>query len=222
VVYPRRLGPRLLVALALLVALPFLLQDPHYVVRQYQLWYERVGHGDDNRRFWPLAVSYRDLWLILRAWEVPVSLPLYKGLQLAGAATCAVLTLLATLRLKQGRETLFVALSLATAWMLLLGPAPESCTYVLAVPTLAAWLLHTADGRNHAANCLAVWAYGLLLLCVFAGSYSPTIKLYQASGLQPLGVGLYIVGFVGSLAARLVRPACPAIAGCVLPSSQAA
>src|SRR6185437_12172035 len=110
------------------------------------------------------------------------------------------------------RETLFAVLAMATAWMLLLGPAPESCTYVLAAPSMGAWLIHTADGRNRPAHSLAVAGYGLLIVCVIAGTYSPTIRLYQASGLQPLGVILYSVGLVGTLARRLIRPARPAIA----------
>ena len=211
-VYPKRLGFRLLVALALLAAVPFLMQEPGYVVRQYQLWFGRVAHGDNYRRFWPLADSYRDVWLLIRAWGLPIDLHRYTQLQLAGGGGCAVVTLLAVLRLGQGRETLFTVLAMVTSWMLLLGPAPESCTYVLAAPTMAAWLIHTADGRNRPAHYLAAGGYGLLLLCVVAGTYSPTILLYQASGLQPLGVILYSVGFVGSLAGRLIRPVRPAVA----------
>lgn len=211
-VYPRQLGLRVLVALALLAAMPFLMQDSEYVLRQYRLWYDRVSHGDDYRRYWELVSGYRDLWLLIRAWELPVTLRQYTLLQLAGAAGCAALTLVATFRLPKGRETLFVVLSLATMWMLLLGPAPESCTYVLAAPTLGVWLLHTADGRNRPGHYLAVCGYGLLILCVIAGTHSPLIRLYQASGLQPLGLILYAIGFVGSIAIRLIRPDRPVVA----------
>ena len=211
-VYPKRLGFRLLIALALLAAVPFLMQEPSYVVRQYQLWFGRVAHGDSYRRFWPLADSYRDVWLLIRAWEMPIDLHRYTQLQLAGGGFCAAVTLAAVLRLGQGRETLFAVLAMVTSWMLLLGPAPESCTYVLAVPTIGTWLIHTADGRNRPAHYLAAGGYGLLLLCVVAGTYSPTIRLYQASGLQPIGVILYSVGFVGTLAGRLIRPVRPAVA----------
>ena len=209
-IYPWRLGPRLLAALALSAALPFLMQEPGYVLRQYQLWFERVAHGDTHRRFWPLAGSYRDVWLLLRAWEVPVGLKFYTRLQLGGGGVCAALVFVAMLRLGRGRETLFAALSMATGWMLLLGPAPESCTYVLVAPTMAAWMLHEADARNRLAHYLTMGGYGLLMLCVVAGTYSPTIRLYQGSGLQPLGVILYSVAFIGSLAGRLFRPALPA------------
>ena len=210
--FPRQLGLRVLLALALLAALPFLMQDPEYVLRQYQLWYDRVSHGDDYRRTWDLVAGYRDLWLLIRAWELPVNLHQYTRLQLAGGGACAALTLLAMLRPRKSRETLFVVLTLATTWMLLLGPAPESCTYVLAAPTLGVWLLHTANGRNRPAHYLAACGYGLLILCVIAGTHSPLIRLYQASGLQPLGLILYGVGFVGSMGFRFLRPARPLVA----------
>jgi Glycosyltransferase family 87 len=211
-VYPRRLGLRLLIGLALVAAVPFLMQDPEYVARQYQLWFGKVADGDNHRRFWPLDAGYRDVWLLIRAWEMPVDLHWYTRLQLAGGASCAVFTFLAILRLGRGRETLFAVLTMAMAWMLLLGPAPESCTYVLAAPTMTVWLVYTAGTRNWPAHYLAVCGYGLLILCVIAGTYSPMIRLYQGSGLQPVGVILYSVGFVGSLAGRLLWPDRPVIA----------
>jgi hypothetical protein len=210
-VYPRQLGLRVLFALALLAVLPFLMQDPEYVLRQYQLWYGRVSHGDSARRYWDLVSGYRDVWQLIRAWELPMTLHQYTRLQLAGGGFCAALTLLAALRLPKSRETLFVVFTLAMIWMLLFGPAPESCTYVLAAPTLGVWLLHTAEGRNRSAHYLSACGYGLLILCVIAGTHSPLIRLYQASGLQPLGLILYGVGFVGSIMDWLLRPNRPVV-----------
>lgn len=223
VVHPKRLGLRLVLALALLAAVPFLMQEPGYVARQYQLWFDRVAHGDTYRRFWTLDAGYRDAWLLIRAWGLPIDLHRYTQLQLAGGGCCAALTLLTVIRLKRGRESLFVAFSMATAWMLVLGPSPESSTYVLAAPTMVAWLIQTADGRNPPAHSLVAIGHGLLVLCAIAGTYSPTIHLYQASGLQPIGVILYCLGYVGTLAVRLIRPGLvPASAGIAPELSRAA
>src|SRR5262249_44686668 len=81
--YPRRLGGRRPLALALLAGLPFLLQEPGYVARQYGLWLARVATTDEARRYWPAAMAYRDLWLLLRLAHVPVPLGAYQALQLA-------------------------------------------------------------------------------------------------------------------------------------------
>ena len=82
-------------------------------------------------------------------------------------------------------------LALATSWMVLLGPSPESCTYVLAAPALAWWLVRT-DPREHGlAHYLPAQGYGLWLFCVVTGSSSLGIQLYHVPGLQPLAVLLF-------------------------------
>src|SRR5262245_53982143 len=63
--YPRRLAWRLPLAVALLAGLPFLLQEPGYVARQYGLWLGRIATNDEARRYWPDHMAYRDLWLLL-------------------------------------------------------------------------------------------------------------------------------------------------------------
>ncbi|HWG41682.1 MAG TPA: glycosyltransferase family 87 protein, partial [Gemmataceae bacterium] len=50
--YPRRFTPRLLLALALALVLPFAFQHSDYVRSQYALWLDRLGR--DQRWDWPL------------------------------------------------------------------------------------------------------------------------------------------------------------------------
>ena len=208
-VYPRRLGLRLLLALALLAALPFLMQEPGYVLRQYQLWYERVAHGDSYRRCWPLVDGYRDLWQIIRAWEMPDRpAPVHPAPTRRRRRLCRPSPSWRSSAWGRARETLFAVLSLATAWMLVAGAGPG--------------VLHLRPGGPHAGRVAGphggrpesprplprrVRLRPVDALRGRGGPYSPMIRLYQASGLQPLGVILYSVGFVGSLAGRLIRPA---------------
>jgi hypothetical protein len=127
--YPRRFGPRLAVALAVAAAMPFLFQRPAYVFDQYVQWYERLG-GDD-RKGWPAHMSYRDLWLLLRVWNVDISARAYLGVQLLAAAVCAAVCVAGRLRGWPRPRVLLAVLALGSGWMTLCGPATESCTYVL-------------------------------------------------------------------------------------------
>jgi hypothetical protein len=196
--HPRRFLPRFLLVFALLGALPFLLQDPEYVMRQYGLWWERIRHNDVYRRYWPLREGYRDGWLLVRAWGLPVTLSAYTLLQLGGAAACGLLTVWFRLRLGPGRQLLAVVLLLSCGWMLVLGPAPESATYVLIAPSLAWWLVRSRATGDHLAHYAGVVAYGFLGLCVVGGSSSRGIDLYQVAGLQPLAVLLFLGGVLAS------------------------
>src|SRR5581483_11490305 len=59
--YPRAFAGRLLLALAAALALPFVLQEPGYVWRQYEGW-ARLLASDTGRQDWPsLALFYRDI-----------------------------------------------------------------------------------------------------------------------------------------------------------------
>jgi hypothetical protein len=202
-VYPRRFALPLLAALLLLAALPFLAQQPDYVARQYVLWYERLRPCDSNRRFWEAKDAYRDLWLLLRVWNVPVGLRAYALVQAALAAGCALLCLTVRWRGWPRRQVLLTALTLATAWMMLCGPATESSTYVFLAPALA-WSLVRArpDGWPALGRHLAEHGCGLLLLCVLAGLTAQTAS-FHALGLHPLGVVLFVAGYLIALARAL-------------------
>lgn len=198
-IHPRRFLPRFVAALLLLSAVPFLLQSPDYVLRQYVLWWERVRHNDAYRRFWPPQAGYRDVWLLFRQWGVPVTLHAYTLLQLAGAAGCALVVLFSRWRHGPGRPVLFVALAVACSWMLVLGPSPESCTFVLIAAPLAWWLVHSRLTDRHLAHSFSVFGYGLLLFCGITGFNSTGILLYQVAGLQPIGVLCFAATVIGAV-----------------------
>ncbi len=166
--YPRRCTPRLVLVLALTFALPFLCQHSDYVCGQYALWLQRLGQ--DQRWHWPPHMAYRDLWLLIRVWHLPLTPLGYVGVQLLSAAGCAVLCVAARLRGRPRGEVLGTILALGTCWMTLCGPATEACTYVLLAPALAwAVLSGRCDGWPRPARMLAGTAFVLLMLCVLAG-----------------------------------------------------
>jgi hypothetical protein len=205
VAFPRRFPLRFLAALLILTALPFLLQHSDYVLRQYALWWERVKHGDVYRRSWPIRDGYRDLWMVVRIWQLPISLPLYTRLQVAGGAACGLLCALTAWRGWPTRQRTLVALALGTSWMVLLGPSPESCTFILVGPALVWWLFQTRMEQSWLPHYLSVQAWGLLAGCVVAGTGPIGIGLYQCAGLQPLAILLFGGGFLAVLVGGLLN-----------------
>ncbi len=193
-VYPRRLGWRLAIALAGLAGLPFLLQRPAYVLDQYVQWYRLLGA--DDRKYWPLDATYRDLWLLLRTWSLPITPRVYLLLQLAAAAGCATLCVAARWRGWQRRQVLTACLMLGTLWMTLCGPATESCTYILLAPALAFGLVASWTQRSPLlVRVLLGGSFLLFLLSVLAGVFPRTAQLH-ALGLQPLAALLLGSGYV--------------------------
>jgi hypothetical protein len=187
-VEPRRFGLRFLAALLAVALVPFLLQHPDYVARQYALWWDKVKDNDEARRFISTDAGYRDAWMLVRLWRLPVTLRAYTLLQAAVGLSCALLTLFTWWRVDRGRLLLFVILASGTSWLLLFGPAPESCTYVVAAPAFVAWLLNARREGREASYACGAFGYGLLLLCVVATAVSRGKQLYPDAGLQPLGM----------------------------------
>ncbi len=169
--YPRQLVPRLLIGLAIGLAVPFFLKSPGYVFRQYQEWFALIR--TDDRKFASLAVSYRDLWLLIRVFELPISPRMYCVLQGAGALTAAGICYWGQRSGLTISAQVMLSLSLASLWMMLLGPATESSTYLLLAPTLA-WTVFSIrpEGGSHlewifVGLCLAFYLAAHICVCGF-------------------------------------------------------
>jgi hypothetical protein len=203
-VYPRRFGLRLAAALAVVAGLPFLLQRPEYVAEQYAKWYRLLGA--DDRKYWPLDATYRDLWLLLRTWKVPISPKVYLFVQLAAAAGCAALCVAGRWRGWEARRVLAACLVLGTTWMTLCGPATESCTYILLAPALALGLVAARVARWPVpVQALFGGSFALFALSVLAGVFPRTAR-FHALGLQPLAALLLGAGYVVVLLRALAAP----------------
>jgi hypothetical protein len=194
--YPRRFGPRLAVSLAVWLLLPFLFQRWDYVLRQYQLWFTRLG-GDD-RKTWPPHMAYRDLWLLLQVFHIHIGATLYTLVQGATAAGAAWASVLARHRGWERREVLLAVVVLGCCWMTLLGPATESATYVVLAPVLAWAVLESArQARGQGETAVGRWpaavrwmpatAWFVFLLAVLAG-LSPGPTTTPEPGLHPFQV----------------------------------
>jgi Glycosyltransferase family 87 len=183
--YPRQLGPRLAVAMIAGLALPFALQHPEYVAGQYHDWIECVRV--DDRSMLPLPDAYRDLWLLIRVFEVPIAHSIYEVMQFAAAAGIAGLCLAMKRRGWPERDMLTALVALAACWMMLLGPATESCTYILLAPTLAwavleSWIMP----RSWLVRGLLVLSCALFMTSRVA-SWFPFVTQWHGLGVHPLG-----------------------------------
>jgi hypothetical protein len=187
--WPRRLAWRLPLALAVVGAVPFLLQRPTFVWGAYRAWWDMLRGPCQIRHV------YRDAWTVWELVAPPVNPRLYLLLQLVAAGVALGLCLWQVSRKISALRTLLVVLVAWTTWQLLFGPGTERDTFGLIAP-LTSWgmvtSLHEKRGR---------WLMGLSFLLLVAG-YSgdlerlvlPWIPWFQA--VHPMGVMLFFAWFV--------------------------
>lgn len=209
--YPRQLSWRLALCLLVGALLPFALQEPDYVLRQYRGWFDCLAA--DDRRGFPLAFGYRDFHTLARLVGLSIPPRPYLAMQLATAAGVAGLLLWERRRGLSAKALLGRVLDLGCCWMILFGPATESCTYILLAPTLA-----LAGWRAGRTGC-PLWTRAALavIVALFAASVTATafpFGRYVAFALHPLAAlllfGERVVG--GSAPPVRAAPAEPAAA----------
>jgi Glycosyltransferase family 87 len=203
VLHPRRFAWRLAVALALGLALPFVLQRPEYVAEQYNTWFYLLW-GDD-RRTWAVEHGYQDMWMLFRICNVPISTSAYLVVQLAVAALIALSCLAGRIAGWPGRQLLAHVLVLGTCWMTLLGPATEASTYALLAPAVAWAVVESRHiDRPLAFRALPLLSLGLFIAAGVAG-WLPWRAEIRAWGLHPLAALVLIVGQIGVLVGCAAR-----------------
>ncbi len=205
VTFPRRFAPRFLIALAVGAALPFLMQNPLWVARQHINWWTSLCI--DDRTQWAPEIGYRDLWLLIRFYKLPITYSGYVVIQLAVAACAATVCLAA--RWWAGRprlEVLNTAMALAVCWMTLCGPATEGSGYILLAPTLAFALLQGWHLPQPS------WIRALLIASTIAFTVASLTCLTSrpsegmAYGPHPLGGLLLMIAIAGEAIRRIVAP----------------
>jgi hypothetical protein len=135
VLFPRRFALRWLGAMAFLLALPFALQRPAYVLEQYQDWISCMVHQPHPDGF------FQDMMLFAHLWLAPISRQTYHWIELGSGAIIALILLLHQRRGMPRQSLLNAAFGLCCAWMMALGPATETTTYIMIAPVAAAAML---------------------------------------------------------------------------------
>jgi len=189
--YPRQLGWRLAVLLALLGALSFMLQQPSYVFEQYQRWF--VSRAADNRRM-NMDIAPRDFAMLLKVAHINLSGYALIALQvLAGAAAAAICTFGRLQRWSEER-LLVCVFSLGSCWMLLFGPSTEDATYVILAPPLVLSMVDASYQPWLAPmRILPRVSFAVLLLGLGMNSFLSLKKNVYTMSVQPFGALIFAV-----------------------------
>jgi hypothetical protein len=176
--YPRQLSWRVLLTVAVSLLLPFLFQHPGYVSDQYGKWIANLRAEDRSNI--PLEHMYRDLWLLIHLYGIPVSRTVYLLIQ---ASVGVVVAGLCWHRQRTGwpeRVLLTSTLSLVTAWMMLLGPSTESSSFALMAPSFA-WSIVEAvrGGRWTLRGGLLVGSCALFVAAISLASMRGTLRISE-------------------------------------------
>jgi hypothetical protein len=135
VLFPRRFALRWLGAMALLLALPFAVQDPAYVGAQYRDWVSCMIHQPHPDGF------FQDMMLFAHLWLTPISRQTYHWIELGWGGLVALILWVQQRRGMSRQSLLNAAFGLCCAWMMALGPATETTTYIMIAPVAAAAML---------------------------------------------------------------------------------
>jgi Glycosyltransferase family 87 len=218
-VYGRKILAPLAVALVIGLGLPFCFQAAAYVWSQYAGWFGNLA--SENRQLAPVELWYRDLRLVCQLCHIPLGPSGYRVIELCAGVGIAAYCWFASRGIAASRtsmsglaghcprrvtsemgssqqQLLVTLLALGCCWMTALGPATESCTYILLAPCLA-WALVNSSTLKEPRHQRAL----LLLSCTifliaqvavwFPGGFGRRVHSY---GLQPAAAllfSLYVV-----------------------------
>jgi Glycosyltransferase family 87 len=192
VIAPRPFGWRLLIALLLVAVAPFLFQHWSYVFDQYRAWIST--RSADNRLNYPIKYASLDLWFLIH-WigHLPLLPFLYTLLQVGSGGAVAVFCIWGKWKDWVIERMLIGLFCLSLIWMMLLGPATESYTYVLLAPALSLVLVHVFTETR--STWLQVWvlaAFSLQLIAMARTSFLPGFKPLWILSAQPLSALLFL------------------------------
>jgi hypothetical protein len=182
--FPWKIGWRLFVALAAAAVLPLVLQKAAYVIDQYTDWVHYLSSEDRQRG--PITDWYRDFRALWRVYVMPMRQQTYLIIELAGGFAIALTCLFAQYRKMPEALWLGFTFSLACCWMVVLGPATESATYILLAPTLAFGLVMSmADPKARISRLAYGIVFGLFIASQLAINVKTSGKFFR-DHLQPL------------------------------------
>jgi hypothetical protein len=192
VIAPRRFSWRMLIALLLLLLIPFLFQHWTYVWNQYHAWI--ATRTSDDRRQWPIEKLPLDLWFLIHwVWHLPIPPKVYSLIQLGSAGALALFCAVQTLRGWTKIRILIGLFCLVSIWMTLCGPATESYTYLILAPATVLALVQAFEGHQPMQlRVLVSAAYILQLLAVTRASFLPHFKPFWALSVLPFSALLFL------------------------------
>ncbi len=202
--YPRQLLWRQGAALSAGAATCLICQKPSFAAKQFVDWFEYLR--GDLRFDLPPEAAYRDLRLLLNVTGLHPHPALYFALQILGGLAVAWVCGRLHFRGTDKRFVLTIGYALTACWILLLGPATESCTYVLAAPVFAWLLLADHLGARPLLFRASLFGSIALLTAALVANWFPGTTRVHGLGLHPLSMlallGCVIYEINGAHAAR--------------------
>jgi hypothetical protein len=203
-VYPWKFGSRFLLALGIGAVLPFLFQRSDYVATQYCHWHELLLADNRADRAVSMMCS-RDLWLLIRLFHLPISFLFYRGIQVGLAAVVVLLGLAGRWVGWPSRRLHTMLFGLGIGWMVLCGPATESCTYILMAPILAWAVLEAWLEPRPFWSRMIPWCSLCLFGLTQTGSWFPDQVRKPILGLLPLAGVILFIGLLETNIRELIK-----------------
>jgi hypothetical protein len=186
--FPCRFAGRYAIALMLGLLLPFAMQRPDIVIAQYLSWMEHLRESTVIMRERLRTVEH-----LFSIYNHPLPPNVFLLVQMLAGLAVLILCLVATRRTSALRRRLYSAFELFTCWVVLFGPATETCTYIIIAPVIA-WNLINVFTRPTA------WIGRLWLILSFlmmgplvTDLAIPRIRDFaNEHGSQPIGALLFL------------------------------
>lgn len=141
-----------------LFLLPFLTQDPRFVLSEYGRWLHTLGSSSSER--WP---SIRDVWHLWELTGLPFSVLAYRIVQTVAGCATGMWCIWLTRRSTSESQVLTSCFAIGACYMLLFGPAVEYNQWVLVAPFLAWALLRSIERKSGRIVAIAAYAMTLIL-----------------------------------------------------------
>jgi hypothetical protein len=195
VLYFRRFAVRFAGALALGLALPFAARWPTVVMASYRSWLLHLSESTTIMR-----ERLRSLDHLFFLYGQPLPTRVFLLTQVLAGILVLLLCVIHARRTVDQRQQLTMAFVLFSVWVVLFGPATESCTYVVAAPTVA-WLLMDVFARRAAWPQRTVLLASLLMMGPLTTDMAgQTVRNFaNQHGSQPIGALLLLGAVLSSV-----------------------
>jgi hypothetical protein len=207
--YPRRFLLRYALALAIGLVLPFAAQRPAVVLAQYTSW---LGHIFESTEVMRERLRSIDHLFVLYA--EPLSHRTFALMGLASGLVVFGLCRLCAWTTADVRERLTRTFVLFAIWVVLVGPATETCTYVVVAPAIA-WSIVDLFRRPAPAALRWLLIASLVLMGPAVTDFvGPAVRNFaNAHGSQTIGALIYLVYLLAQTGQRCAAPALAVPAG---------
>jgi hypothetical protein len=198
VLYPRKFALRFAAALTLGLLLPFATYWPSVVASQYISWFDHLRDSTIIMR-----ERLRSLDQLFTIYGRPLEPSRFAALGLIAGAVVLGLSWLEAWRTADPRRRLTQVGRLYWTWVVLFGPATESCTYAVLGPAIA-WALVDAFRRPAWLGTRVVLVASLLLMGPLVTDMvgRPVRNFANEHGSQPIGGLLFLAYLLAQTSRR--------------------